>query len=333
MRMNTIKFCDRLYSSEFETQLNGNTPVIVRAEEFSKALEIVLLCGSPDVTSATAKASQNLQQLIYQFKVAPLIENVADVQMWNDAMRDFLRYTRGLSKMDDINVFIIDWWNKILERNPQCVGDSVMPILWQMVSRSDSRMLGWEKLTLTDCFGDGVEQEWLKAFPCDALFAKKLYCQLLSLGQVKYLVEHGKANYVIDNFKILDHAYMELSQNEGNQAAYEALVAPVTETMLQDYLDSEHENFEFFAVHPLGLKVLHCNEFSGIIARMEYRFLKNGKHFPDSFRISDRAEHDYIVLLNNQLDVNLPVPPLKEELTEHEEDEEQMGYEPFPQSL
>jgi len=330
MRMDTIKLGEQLYSPEFEAQLNGKTPIIVKADEFSDALEILLLANNPDSSSATTRASQNLQLLVYQLKITPLVENITDVQMWNSAMRTFVKYTRGLD-VDEANVYIIDWWKETLTRHGQCIGDSLEQTLDEIVCYKEDDFTSGEDFKLADCYGDGAEQEWLKAFPCDALFAKGLYRQLLYLGQVQYLVEHGMAGYVIGNFKLLDHTYMELSQNEGNQAAYEALVKPVTEEMLQAYLDDDPQEFDFFVVHPLGLKILHCNEFSGAVARWEYRFIRNGKHFPDSFRISDRAEHDYIMLLNNQLDAGLPVPPLPEPEEEEPEELEMVGYEPFPQ--
>ena len=127
------------------------------------------------------------------------------------------------------------------------------------------------------------------------------YAKLLQRGEVEFLVKHGKFKFVIKHPELIP-AKAPFS----NPDAYAPYVCHVSETMMHLYLKLNPRRFEFFLLHPLGLKVLAKEGFSGVIAIHEKEFVALGKNFPKSFRITPDAYHQYIDLLNIQLEVSLP---------------------------
>lgn len=127
------------------------------------------------------------------------------------------------------------------------------------------------------------------------------YAKLLQRGEVEFLVKHGKFKFVIKHPELIP-ARAPLS----NPDAYAPYVCHVSELMLKLYLKLNPRRFEFFLIHPLGLKVLAREGFSGVIANHEKEFVELGKNFPESFRVTPDAHRKYIELLNIQLEVSLP---------------------------
>ena len=133
------------------------------------------------------------------------------------------------------------------------------------------------------------------------LYLTHQYAKLLQRGEVEFLVKHGKFRFVIAHPELIP-AKAPLS----NPDAYAPYVRPITERMMSIYLSLNPKRFEFFLIHPLGLKALAKAGFSGVIANHEKEFVALGKKFPKSFRISENACRNYIDTLNIQLELSLP---------------------------
>ena len=129
------------------------------------------------------------------------------------------------------------------------------------------------------------------------------YAKLLQRGELEFLVKNGKFKFVIKHPELIP-AKAPLS----NPDAYAPYVCHVSELMMHLYLKLNPRRFEFFLIHPLGLKVLAKEGFSGVIANHEKEFVELGKNFPESFRVSPDAQREFIDLLNIQLEVSLPYP-------------------------
>ena len=133
------------------------------------------------------------------------------------------------------------------------------------------------------------------------LYLTHQYAKLLQRGEVEFLVKRGKFRFVIAHPELIP-AKAPLS----NPDAYAPYVRPVTELMMKMYLRINPRRFDFFLIHPLGLKVLAKEGFSGVIANHEKDFVALGTNFPESFRITPDAYREFIDLLNIQLEVSLP---------------------------
>ena len=134
------------------------------------------------------------------------------------------------------------------------------------------------------------------------LYWTRQYAKLLQRGEVEFLVKRGKFRFVIAHPELIPVGAKQLK----NVDAYAPYMAHISETMLHLYLKLNPKRFDLFLLHPLGLKVLAKEGFSGVIANREKEFVAIGRHFPKSFRISPQAYHDYIELLNLQLELSLP---------------------------
>lgn len=135
------------------------------------------------------------------------------------------------------------------------------------------------------------------------LYLTHQYAKLLQRGEVEFLVKRGKFRFVITHPELIP-AKAPLS----NPDAYAPYVSHVTETMMKTYLRLDPRRFDFFLIHPLGLKVLAKEGFSGVIANREKEFVALGVNFPESFKISPDAHRKYVELLNLQLEVSIPCP-------------------------
>ena len=130
------------------------------------------------------------------------------------------------------------------------------------------------------------------------------YAALLLNGRVRDLVNQGKVSYVINHFRELSVE----GKPQTDKDAYAPFVLWITPAMMRNYLHRSPRDFHFFTMHPLGLRILDEEGFSGAIACMEKEFLAIGKNFPESFKIYPGAQKEYIELLNKQLEVSLPLP-------------------------
>ena len=133
------------------------------------------------------------------------------------------------------------------------------------------------------------------------LFWTRQYAKLLQRGEVEFLVHRGKFRFVIAHPELIPVGANKIHDIE----AYAPYVKHITEKMLRLYLRLNPKRFDFFLLHPLGLKALAREGFCGVIANREKEFAAIGRNFPKSFRINDEAYHKYIDLLNLQLELNL----------------------------
>lgn len=133
------------------------------------------------------------------------------------------------------------------------------------------------------------------------LFWTRQYAKLLQRGEVEFLVKRGKFRFVIAHPELFPVGAGKLNDIE----AYAPYMKYVSENMLRLYLRLNPKNFDFFMLHPLGLRALAREGFCGIIANHEKEFAAIGRNFPPSFRVNDQAYHRYIDLLNLQLELNL----------------------------
>lgn len=108
----------------------------------------------------------------------------------------------------------------------------------------------------------------------DSMFRAKKYDMLIRLGQMELFIKRG----LIDELIVRYPKYrLELGQK-----TYEKVLALVTEDMLGKYLQAENngKTLELFFLHPLGLKALAKNHYSGFIAANERRFRDIAKNYP-----------------------------------------------------
>lgn len=135
-----------------------------------------------------------------------------------------------------------------------------------------------------------------KSINLDILFKAKKYDLLIRLEQFEEMINRGLGDEIIARYPKFRE---ELGKE--NWAKVNALI---TEPMLDAYLKKSHENFDFFIWHPLGLKVLAENEFTGFIAAREKEFRHIAENFPDEFRMIGNPNHrrEYNALLKKFLD-------------------------------
>ena len=144
------------------------------------------------------------------------------------------------------------------------------------------------------------------------LLLTRQYAKLLQRGEVEYLVKNGKFRFVIAHPELIPVGALRMNCIE----AYAPYMKFITEKMLRIYLRMNPRRFEFFLLHPLGLRALAKEGFSGVICNHEKEFAEIGRNFPPSFRLHSKSYHNYIDLLNMQLELGLPYKddnPEKEE--------------------
>lgn len=128
----------------------------------------------------------------------------------------------------------------------------------------------------------------------DQLYRAKKYDALICLGEFEGFINRGLEHELIARYPKLKKY---LSKNIDLKA-----VSLVTEKMLEDYIKNPtSKEFGFFIVHPLGLKVLVDNQFSGFIAAHEKEFRKVAEHYPEKFD-SYMGKYEYNKLLDKILD-------------------------------
>ena len=84
------------------------------------------------------------------------------------------------------------------------------------------------------------------------LYWTRQYAKLLQRGEVEFLVTRGKFRFVIAHPELIPVG----AKNMNNIEAYAPYMKHVTETMLWLYLKLNPRRFDFFLLHPLGLKAL-----------------------------------------------------------------------------
>ncbi len=128
-----------------------------------------------------------------------------------------------------------------------------------------------------------------KSLDLEILFREKRYDLLARLGQVEEFVNHGLSSEFI--------AHYPPYRKELGKKVYSKTISLITEQMLDEYLKTKHENFDFFFYHPYGLKAMVKNDFSGYIAAHEKEFRKAAERFT-----TEEAKKDYLEMLNRVLD-------------------------------
>jgi hypothetical protein len=130
------------------------------------------------------------------------------------------------------------------------------------------------------------------------------YHRMLQYGQIERLIELGKSGYVISHF--MD--FRLSNKPHTNKDAYAPYALMITPAMMKNYLHRNPENFYFFTMHPLGLKILAEQGFSGAIARLEKDFTAIAKRFPESFKLNENSHREYVELVNNYLEAGIALP-------------------------
>lgn len=231
------------------------------------------------------------RQILRHLVIPKNLNTAADFQVWNNMLKEFGVVVEKFEENDafGLGVFILEWWQKTLEKHPQA------PNIFHKMEEIEIGSEDWKV--------------WKNMFP-RWLMLKNYPEFLLKLGDIDYLCMSGKAEYVIENFNLLKIVdYPQDVFDEDCISRYAEYAMEVETSQMERYLkqhDLEKTNIFFF--HPLGLSVLVKNDCSGYIAKHAKEFEFIARNFPDTFRFSVNAEKEYVQMVNNQLELNIIIP-------------------------
>ena len=128
----------------------------------------------------------------------------------------------------------------------------------------------------------------------EGLVRARKYDILLRLGLVEEFIKRHLESELIARYPF----YKE----ELGQDIYELVLELIDEVYLEEYLRIDlNQNLEFFKLHPLGLKVLVENYYSGYVAREEAAFRRIAEEYPKEFA-EYLPQEEYCRILKNILD-------------------------------
>ncbi len=212
------------------------------------------------------------------------LKNADDVRDWNHLLRWFVQLSGNTDAADDdyAKHLIYDWWQEL--KNKHFGEGNVFKLIAETTV-----------LTADTWQGIFPKQDVMHNFSDDLL----LHC-----GEIDILIERGESNYVIHYLNKFDMA--------GAAPKVKAVIcrwaAKIPAEDMLEYLfgaaanPDKIENFQVFAMHPLGLDFLMQQDCFGLIAQMEKQFRAVVRDYPEAFTNFVSRER-YAEYLSNALDV------------------------------
>jgi hypothetical protein len=209
---------------------------------------------------------REMEDLIFNHELVPFNVNTAqDAKRWLGALKKFFIISGELKVYDDVEEMVYLWLIETYKKH-----------------RPKHNIFG---IMLEKGLND--KKLWSDIFPSEMLFRHGEYDLLMSIGQVEFLIQKGKYDYVISHFVELIPEYADSPEKYGQY------VHLITDDMLTRYSRRFRRNVAFYAYHPHGLQILVDGYRFGDIGKLRDKFSATAKNIPSYFRFSEAEKSGY----------------------------------------